>query len=491
MIAKIIFPILPELTIFCSAVIILMSDVFLAKRFKNFYKFSYFFALAATILAIFLAINTSIFPRNFFYSMIFTNGFVVFVKICLTIILFFVIIFSFEYIKSRKETSAEFLALILISTVGALFLISANDFLTLYLSLELQSLPLYLLAAMNKSSHRSSEGSVKYFVLGSTASGILLLGISLFYGFSGTTNFDAAFNLYANNPIPPAVILGFVLIVTALFFKISAAPFHMWTPDVYQGCSSSVTLFFATISKFAASLILVRLFLDLSTGFEGMNNILILVAILSLIVGSLGAIRQTNLKRLLAYSSIGHIGFVLFALSAISAEGVQACIIYMVIYAALSIANFGFLTLISRSGSDKSVNDKSDDKKYAISSLAGISKKNPILAFCFAVSIFSTAGIPPLAGFFSKFYVITATMKAGYFISSTVAILFSVISAYYYLKIVKIMYFDKADDSQVGFYKRLTPKIVMALFALANIFFILYLKDFASFTGEILTKFQD
>lgn len=486
MIDKIAFPILPELIIFSSALFILMADVFLSSKIKNFYKFSYSFALVSVFTALFFALNTATQPENFFYSMLFSNGFTVFVKICLSILLIFVIILSYEYIKKKSSVSAEFLSLIMISTVGAMFLISANDFLILYLSLELQSLPLYLLAAMNKSSVRSSESGVKYFILGSVASGILLFGISLFYGFSGTTNFDAAFNLYAQNQVPPAVILGFVLILTAIFFKISAAPFHMWTPDVYQGSNSVVTSFFATVSKFSASLILVRMFLDLSTGFDGMNNVLILVAILSIAVGAFGAIKQNDLKRLLAYSSIGHIGFVLFGLSAISLEGAKSCVIYMTIYATLSIANFGFLTLISRSGNDKSDNDKADDKKYSISSLAGIASNHPILALSFAILMFSTAGIPPLAGFFSKFYVIIATIKEGYIISSTIAILFSVVSAYYYLRVVKIMFFDKATSAQIKFHKRLPSKMVIVLIAFLNLGFILFLKDFVVIISRYL-----
>ncbi len=481
------FPLFPEITLFCSALIILMADVFLAKKFKNFFKFSYAFAIVATLFSLVLITATSRVPENFFYSMLYTNGFTIFVKACLAILLIFVIILSYEYIKKKYESSAEFLALIMIATVGTMLLIQANDFLIFYLSLELQSLPLYLLAAMNKSSTRSSESGVKYFVLGSAASGILLLGISLFYGFSGTTHFDAAFNLYSNNQIPPAVVLGFVLILTAIFFKISAAPFHMWTPDVYQGSHAVVTTFFATISKFSATLILVRIFLDLSTGFDGMNNVLIFVAVLSMAVGSFGAIRQENMKRLLAYSSIGHVGFVLFGLSALSLEGIKACVIYMVIYSVISIGNFGFLTLISRSGDNGNESDANDDKRYAISSLAGIARKSPILALSFAVLMFSTAGIPPLAGFFSKFYVIVTTVKEGYYIASVLAVLFSTVSAYYYLRIVKVMYFDKSDVStQVRFFKRLASKVVIVFVALLNLTFIFYLKAFSSLVSRIL-----
>lgn len=472
---KIIFPILPELSLLASAVFILMADVFLAKRFKNFFRFNYSAAIIGVLISLYFALNTSTYPESFFNLFLFSNGFTVFVKIFLSILLLLIIVLALEYISKRKEMSAEFLSLIMFSTAGAMFLISSNDFLTLYLSLELQSLPLYLLAAMNRKSKDSSEGGIKYFILGSTASGILLLGISIFYGFCGTTNFDTAFNLYLQNEIPPAVVLGFVLIITAIFFKISAAPFHMWTPDVYQASHAVVTSFFATVSKYAATLVLVRIFLDLSTGFEGMNNVLILVAILSLTVGSFGAIMQKDLKRLFAYSSIGHIGFALFGLSAISLEAVSSCVIYMTIYAILSIGNFGFLTLITNNETE----DAKDRERYKISNLSGLSSKSPILALSFAILMFSTAGIPPLAGFFSKFYVFNATIKQGYYISSIVAILFSVISAYYYLKIVKIMYFDKVEPkNDIKFYPRLAPKVVIASVALFNLAFVLYIKQF-------------
>ena len=232
---------------------------------------------------------------------------------------------------------------------------------------------------------------------------------------------------------------------------------------------------------------MVRIFLDLSTGFEGMNNVLIFAAISSLAIGSFGAIKQSNLKRLLAYSSIGHVGFVLFGLSTLSLEGIKACVIYMVIYSVLSIGNFGFLTLISRAGDDKSESDDNDDKRYSISSLSGLASKNPILAFSFAILMFSTAGIPPLAGFFSKFYVIITTVKEGYYITSVAAVLFSAISAYYYLRIIKVMYFDKAiEGSQARFYKRLSSKILIGFIALLNLTFIFYLKDFSSFISGIL-----
>ena len=377
-----ITPILPELTLFCSALFILVADIYFAKNREEFFRFTYITALLACFVALFLIVKNDFTTGSYYNHMFFSNIFTCFVKFISITLLILVTILSLDFLNDNKEISAEFIALMMISTVGSMFLISSNDFLTFYLSLELQSLPLYLLATLNKKSRQSSESGVKYFILGSTASGLLLLGISLFYGFSGTTNFDAAFHLYQQNQVPPAVVLGFVLILIAMFFKISAAPFHMWTPDVYQGSPSIVTTFFATSAKFSATLIFVRLFLDVSTGWQGIENVLILVALASLAVGSLGAIMQKNMKRLLAYSSIGHIGFVILGLSAISIEGIKSCVIYMTIYAFLSIGTFGFLNLILGL---KNKENASDDETYAISSFSGLAKTNPVMAAIFAI----------------------------------------------------------------------------------------------------------
>lgn len=478
---KFVNPILPELSLFTGALSILVIDIFFAKNKENFYKASYLLAIIFSLVSLYFVMISGFESKSYYKEMFHSNGFTILVKFISIILLIFVTILSLNFLASKKNISAEFLALMMISTVGAMFLISSNDFLTFYLSIELQSLPLYLLAAINRKSKNSSESGMKYFILGSTASGLLLLGISFFYGFSGTTNFDAAYELYKSNPIPPAVVLGFVLILVAMFFKISAAPFHMWTPDVYEGSDSVVTTFFATVAKFSSVLILVRIFLDVSTGWVGINNVLLLVAIASLAVGSFGAIKQTNLKRLLAYSSIGHMGFVLLGLSAISLLGIKSCVVYMVIYSFLSIGNFGFLTLIYgiKNKNLQGESDKSNQELFKIDSFAGLGKTNPFMAAAFAILIFSTAGIPPLAGFFAKFYVISAAVKSGYYIASSVAILFSVISAYYYLRIVKIMYFDESKQ-EITFIDRFAPKIVIWAMALFNLLFILILGYFLS-----------
>lgn len=475
MLLNYITPILPEITLFTGAILILIADVYFAKKSREFFRISYLLSIISCFIGLYFLTQSPFTPHSYYHDMFFSNSFTAIVKFISITLLLLILVLSLEFLAKNYKISSEFIALLMISTVGAMFLISANDFLTFYLGLELQSLPLYLLAAINKKSKESSESGVKYFVLGSTSSGLLLLGISLFYGFSGTTNFDVAQSLYLQNPIPPAVILGFVMILIAMFFKVSAAPFHMWTPDVYQGSNTIVTTFFASCAKFASTLIFVRIFLDVTTGWVGINNVLIFVAIASLIVGSLGAIKQTEIKRLLAYSSIGHIGFVIFGLSAISLSGIRSCVIYMIIYSFLTIGNFGFLTLIL-----------SKKETYQIKSFAGLAKTNPIMALFFAILMFSTAGIPPLAGFFAKFYVILATIKSGYIVTSTIAVLFSVISAYYYLRIVKIMYFDDVPSKKIEFIERANPKIIVGAMAMLNLFFIFGLKDLISLSKTML-----
>lgn len=470
----------PELALFLGALVILLNDVFFGKDKAEFFRVSYIIAIFACFASLYFTAHNTFVVGSFFHGMFFTNSLTCLIKFISVTLLIFVIILSLEFLAKEKEISAEFLALIMISTVGGMFLISANDFLTFYLALELQALPLYLLASMNRKSAKSSESGMKYFILGSVASGLLLLGISIFYGFSGTTNFDVITYLYSFNAVPPAVILGFLLIIIAMFFKISAAPFHMWTPDVYEGSSPIVTTFFATVTKFTATMVLVRLFLDLSPSWVGLEKVLILVALVSMAVGSFGAIKQHNIKRLLAYSSIGHVGFVIFGLSALNPEGIKACVIYMIIYSLLALGSFGFLNLIfglKHGAHHVGHDDKSDNKIFDISSFAGLSKSNPLLAAILTILMFSTAGIPPLAGFFSKFYIISATVKAGYIVTSVVAVLFSVISAFYYLRIVKVMYFDDANSEQeLQFISRFNPKLVLIFIALFNLLFLSFLK---------------
>jgi len=478
--------ILPEIILFCGALLVLMLDTFLGKKFKEFFYISHFIALlvcAVSVFAIFLKFT----PHELaFNNMFISTSLTSFAKAITLVLLAMVILLSLRFISQKPKISAEFLALMIMATTGGMMLISANDFLVFYLGLELQALSLYLLAALNRESPKSSEAGMKYFILGCLASGLLLFGISMIYGFSGSVNFTALNKLYhtdtleAYKNIPLGVMLGFVLVITAMFFKTSAAPFHMWTPDVYEGSAAISTTFFATIAKFTTVVAFLRLFSGLIIGWPGIEKIFLLVAMLSIVVGSFGAIFQKNLKRLLAYSSIGHIGFIILAMAAFSHEAFAAGVFYILIYAIISIGSFGFLTLIKTTDSDQ----KNDDI-FAISSLSGLAKTNPVMAFSLAVLMFSTAGIPPLAGFFSKFYVLIAAVNRGLLFYAIAAIILSVVSAYYYLRIVKIMYFDEPKNT-VELECCGNAKLIVFIAALFNIIMIFFLNAlFSSITNFV------
>ncbi len=466
---------LPEITLFSGAIIILMLDVFLAKKYKEFFYVSHLLSLIFSSVAAYFVIKNFAKIELSFNRSFASDAFISLVKAVTILSLTVVILMSLDFVYTVKKISAEFLALLMISTCGGLILISANDLLVFYLGLELQALPLYLLAALNRSSKKSSEAGMKYFILGAAASGILLFGISLIYGFSGTTNFAALNELYHSKPdvaqslIPVAVMFGFILIICGMFFKISAAPFHMWAPDVYEGSPTIITTFFATVVKFISVMVLIRLVGNLVLGWVGVNKIFMVVGLISIAVGSFGAIFQTNIKRLLAYGSIGHVGFVLLALSAFSKIGIANATFYMIIYTIISLGVFGFLNII-KSKNDKD-GDEENDKIFAISSLSGLAKTNPLTAFSIAVLMFSSAGIPPLAGFFSKFYVLFAILERTSFIVAIIAVLLSVISAFYYLRIVKIMYFDEPSKViKIEDYSNVRAVLfVIALFNIAAI----------------------
>ncbi len=482
--------ILPEITLFLGALIILMADVFCAKKKENFFYFSHFLSLIFCVIAVFFVARNLVAKEIAFNDMFLSSGYTSFIKAIVIIILASVIMFSLNFVTVNKKISAEFLALLMIATSGGMVLVSANDFMTFYLGLEMQALSLYLLAALNRTSAKSSEAGMKYFILGSVGSGILLFGISLIYGFSGTTNFNALTELYQAmengvfiNQVPLAVMLGFILVITAMFFKIAAAPFHMWAPDVYEGSATIVTTFFATIVKLTAVATLIRLVGTLTLGWAGIENIFILVALLSLAVGSFGAIFQNNLKRFLAYGSIGHVGFILLGLAGLSSGALSSAVFYIIVYAFISLGTFGFLLLIK--SPDNKENDEKNKEIFSISSLSGLAKTNPVVAFSLATLMFSSAGIPPLAGFFSKFLILISILKQGYLITAILAILFSVISAFYYLRIVKVMYFDEPKNiiklEDVG-----NAKTIIFIIAILNIILIAYLSKILNLISNFL-----
>jgi len=474
----------PEIILFIGALTILMLDVFFAKKLKEFFYTTHILSFTFCAASLFVIIDNFLVYEQSFNKMLTFNPFLAFIKLLLVSFLIMVITLSLKFVFKNSKISAEFLALIMLATVGSLIMISSNDLLTFYLGLELQALPLYLLAAINKKSNKSSEAGMKYFILGSLASGMLLFGISLIYGFSGTTNFNAFAEYASKGQVSIAAMFGLVIFITAMFFKASAAPFHMWTPDVYEGSNTIVTTFFASVVKFSVLIALIRMSYILLMGIYGIEKIFIMVGLFSLLIGSFGAMFQKNLKRLLAYSSIGHVGFIILGIVAFSMTGLIACLVYSIIYAFISIGSFGFLNLIKSKDGDNS--DESKEKIFNISALSGLAKTNPVVAFCFAALIFSSAGIPPLAGFFSKFYVISAIISKKYLLVAIVAVLFSVISAYYYLRIIKIMYFDESKN-EIEIENIFSTKVIIAISAFINISLIFFMNYGVSFIFNLIT----
>jgi NADH-quinone oxidoreductase subunit N len=344
---------------------------------------------------------------------------------------------SVGYARAQKFERFEYPVLIVIATLGMMMMISANDLIALYLGLELQSLALYVVAAINRDSVRSTEAGLKYFVLGALSSGMLLYGASLVYGFTGQTSFSGIAAVLAESETSLGLVFGLVFLIAGLAFKVSAVPFHMWTPDVYEGAPTPVTAFFAAAPKVAAMTLFIRVvvgpFAPITADWQ---QIIAFIAIASMLLGAFAAIGQNNIKRLMAYSSIGHMGYALVGLAAGSEAGVQGVVIYLLIYLAMTLG--AFACILSMRRRDAMVEDIGD--------LAGLSKTNPIMAFMLAMILFSLAGIPPLAGFFAKFYVFLAAIEANLYALAVIGVLASVVGAYYYLRIVKIMYFDEPAE---------------------------------------------
>jgi NADH-quinone oxidoreductase subunit N len=371
------------------------------------------------------------------------------------------LVLSAEFLADPSRRIFEYPILVLLSTLGMMVLISAGDLISLYLGLELMSLALYVVAASNRDNVKSTEAGLKYFVLGALSSGMLLYGASLIYGFSGTVSFTGIAAVAKHGNI--GLVFGLVFLLAGLCFKVSAVPFHMWTPDVYEGAPTPVTAFFASAPKVAAMAVFVRASM---TAFPGIvtewQQIIVFVSIASMALGAFAAIGQKNIKRLMAYSSIGHMGYALVGLASGTAEGAQGVLVYVAIYVAMTLGSFAIILAMKRNG----------QAMEQISDFAGLSRTNPLLAFFFAMFLFSLAGIPPLAGFFAKFYVFIAAIKAGLFTLAVIGVLTSVVGAFYYLSIIKVMYFDeplpKLDPV------RLELRTVLAVAGLFNILFFAY-----------------
>ncbi len=344
------------------------------------------------------------------------------------------LVMSTGFAREQKFDKFEYPVLVLLATLGMLLMISANDMIALYLGLELQSLALYVVAAINRDNIRSTEAGLKYFVLGALSSGMLLYGVSLVYGYTGNTGFDQIAAALTGGERQLGLVFGLVFVLAGLSFKISAVPFHMWTPDVYEGAPTPVTAFFAAAPKMAAMALTVRVVMS---AFEPLavdwQQIVVFVSIASMVLGSFAAIGQRNIKRLMAYSSIGHVGFALVGLAANSQEGVRGVAIYMLIYLVMTLGAFAFILAMRRK----------EGNVEEIGDLAGLSATNPVMATILTILMFSLAGIPPLAGFWAKWYVFLAAINAGLYALAVIGVLASVVGAYYYLRIIKVMWFDE------------------------------------------------
>ena len=373
------------------------------------------------------------------------------------------IIMAINFNEQESINRFEFPILILFATLGMFMMVSSNDLISLYVGLELQSLSLYVIAAFRRDSLRSSEAGLKYFVLGALSSGMLLYGCSLIYGFAGTTNFDSLARLFMSGVEGGqsiGLVVGLVFLIAGLAFKVSAVPFHMWTPDVYEGAPTPVTAFFAVAPKVAAVALLIRV---LTSPFGALINdwqqVLILISIASMVLGALAAIQQDNIKRLLAYSSIGHIGYALIGLCTGTIVGIRGVLIYMAIYLAMNVGTFCCILAMRRTGR----------MVESIRDLSGLARNQPMLALGLAILMFSMAGIPPLAGFFGKFYIFLAAIESGLYLLAIIGVLSSVIGAYYYLRVIKIMYFDEPAEV---FDRVLGPEVKVILVATA--FFVTF-----------------
>ena len=424
--------IFPEIFISLSIMFLLIFGVYK----KNSSELVYSLSIISLLIVLALCFNLRTVTEVYLFNESYQIGYLsTFMKILVILSGIFVMSVSLKYLKINNILKIEFPILILSSILGMLVMISSNDLIAFYMGLELQSLSLYVLASFNKDNILSSESGLKYFILSALSSGLLLYGCSLIYGFSGSTNFiQISENIDINQY---SLTFGIVFILVGLAFKISAVPFHMWAPDVYQGSPTPVTLFFAILPKVAALTVLIKiLYVPFLNLIEQWQMIVIFLSIASMIFGAVAAIGQKNLKRLIAYSSISHMGYTIAGLSTGTNEGIQSSIIYISIYVVMNLGFFCCLLMLKRDG-----------KYYeTVEDMSGLSKNHPMLSFSLLLILFSLAGIPPLAGFFAKFYVFMAVIKSEMYFLAITGLLSTVIAAFYYLRIIKIIYFDPEKE---------------------------------------------
>ena len=424
---------LPEIFLSLSIFFILLLGVFIKKSFNLIFNLT----SVIIIITIVIILNNPNNEVKIFLESFTRDSFSNYFKILILLSSLFVLNSSKNFILENKLDKFEYPIIILLSILGMFFMVSSNDLILFYLGLELQSLSLYILASIDRDNLRSTESGIKYFVLSALSSGLLLYGCSLLYGFTGSTNFDLiADQLIKENT---GAVFAMVFILVGLAFKVSAVPFHMWTPDVYEGAPTSITSYFAVVPKVAGLALLIKfMFIPFSNILLEWQTIIIFISIASMILGAIAAMVQTNFKRLLAYSSIGHIGYALAGVATGVISGYESAVVYISIYVIMNIGAFSCLYLLKKDGK----------YKESIADLSGISKKNPLLAISLLIILFSLAGIPPLGGFFAKFYVFMAVLEQEMYALAIIGLLTTVMSAFYYLKIIKTIYFD---DNVISF----------------------------------------
>ena len=421
--------ILPEIFISLSIMALLMLGVFVKKSFKLISLLT----ILCLVFTIALIFNQPEEVIKIFKDSYILDKFSFYMKILTLLFCSLVLVSSKGYLKRNNIDKMEYPVIVLDSTLGMVIMISSYDLIIFYLALELQSICLYVLASFKREDEKSTEAGLKYFVLSALASGLLLYGCSLIYGFTGSTNFEIiSNNLDKNNT---GAVFGIVFILVGLAFKISAVPFHMWTPDVYEGSPTSVTCFFALIPKIAAISVFIRfMYVPFINVIDQWQTIIIFLSVGSMILGAVGAIGQNNIKRLIAYSSIGHMGYALAGIATGTSSGIQSTIIYLTIYLVMNLGAFACIFMMKR-----------ENIFYEnIYELSGLSKNNPMLAFSFLLVFFSLAGIPPLAGFFAKFYIFMSVIESQMYALAIIGLVTTVVSAFYYIRIIKIIYFDKS-----------------------------------------------
>ncbi len=428
-------------------------------------------SLGTLVLTLFLVLDQPIeqgiaFNSNFIIDDV-TQHLKLFILLCGIVVL----IYSFDYARTERWHSFECIILILLSTVSMMIMVSAGDFMTLYLTIELQSLCFYVLAASLRNSEYCIEGGLKYFVLGALASGILLIGITLVYTFTGLIHFEDLLKfVQADFGSNMGFNIGILCIFVALLFKMTAAPFHLWAPDVYAAAPTIVTAFFSLVPKIAFIGVFLRIgmwtFFADPTGIW--NQVLLICAMLSLVFGAFGALAQTNIKRLLAYSSINHVGYMLLGFACGTLEGLEALFVYLFVYLIMTVTAFGVVLSLR-----KSHNGKNNGLQY-ISDLTNLSKSNPFLAFTFTITLFSLAGIPPVAGFFSKFYLFFAAMSSSFYLAAVIAVVTSCISCFYYLRLIKIMYFEMSDSDALSTQVSVQNALLISASVFSLVFIFVY-----------------